>query len=202
LAKQPRYTAPRPLYGLLVLGPQARTRIWMVLDKSKPEADRYDVLYADVNGNGDLGEADERFAGHKEGDDLRFRLPDLKDPASDVTHTEWSVRVSKDASPDVMVSLKWRGGPKMGGGYPQEPDGGYLKFANTPAEAPILWANGDGPFRFQRWYSSRLTVGGADDLKVFLGQQGIGTNSFWAFQEHVLPAAEGVQATLLYRDAE
>ena len=32
--------------------------------------------------------------------------------------------------------------------------------------------------------------------------RGAGPNSFWAFQEHFLPESEGVQATLVYRDAE
>jgi hypothetical protein len=100
------------------------------------------------------------------------------------------------------VTLKWRGGFKMGGGYPEEVEGGYLKFADRPGAAPVLWAQGDGPFRFQRWYGGKLAVGGADDLKVFVGQQGLGANSFWAFQEHFLPASEGVQATLIYRDGE
>jgi hypothetical protein len=40
-------------YCLLVFGPNAKTRIWLVLDG--------DVLYVDRNGNGDLTEPDERF---------------------------------------------------------------------------------------------------------------------------------------------
>jgi hypothetical protein len=65
-----------------------------------------------------------------------------------------------------------------------------------------MWANGDSPFRFERWYSGKLAIGGADDFKVFVGQQGAGANAFWAFQEHFLPEAEWVKSTLIYRDAE
>jgi hypothetical protein len=90
----------------------------------------------------------------------------------------------------------------MGAGYPQDPEDGYLKFGDKPANAPVMWANGDSPFRFQRWYSGRLAIGGADDFKVFVGQQGAGANAFWAFQEHFLPESEGVKATLIYRDAD
>jgi hypothetical protein len=207
IAKEPAYTG-RPLYGLLVFGPEMRTRFWLVLDKTKPDADRYDVLYADLNGNGDLSEAAERFVGEAEGNDVRFHLPDFKDPESarsaprGVTHTAFSLRVSAGPSPTVMVSMKWRGLNKLGGGYPEDPDNGYMKFALKTADAPILWANGDGPFRFQRWYSGKLTIGAADDFKVFMGQQGIGGNSFCAFQQHLLPDAEGVQATLIFRDAQ
>jgi hypothetical protein len=71
----------------------------------------------------------------------------------------------------------------------------------SAAAASVLWADGGGPFRFQPWCSGTLTVGAADDFKVFVGQPGLGPNSFWAFQEHVLPAGEGVRGTLVYRDA-
>jgi hypothetical protein len=201
IAKQPTYRTKSPKYGLLVFGPEAKTRVWLVLDKSAPDADRYDVLHADLNANGDLTESGERITGRPDGTDLRFHLPDFKDPATGATHTGFSVRVAAGADPTVMVTLQWRGGFKMGGGYPEEAEQGYLKFADDPAAAPVLWAQGDGPFRFQRWYSGKLTIGGSDDFKVFVGQRGLGTNSFWAFQVHFLPEGEGVQATLIYRDA-
>jgi hypothetical protein len=202
ITKEPGYTARQPLYGLLAFGPSGQTRVWLVLDKSRADADRYDVLYADLNGNGDLTEAAERFVGKVEGQDVRFLLPDFKDPGTGATHTGLSVRVSGGATPEVMVGLKWRGGFRTGGGYPEDPEAGYLKFADRPAAAPILWANADAPFRFQRWYSGQLLIGAADDFKVFVGQPGVGASSFWAFQEHFLPAGEGVQATLIYQDAQ
>ena len=200
IAKEPEYTGQHPLYGLVALGRDARTRIWLVLDKSKPDSERYDVLYADLDGDGDLTDAAERLIGEAEGDSLRFHLPDFTDPATAAVHTGFSVRASSGASPTVMVRLKWQGGFGMGGGYPEDPENGYLKLAESIAAAPILWANGDGPFRFQRWYGKTLTIGGADDFKVFVGQKGVGPNSFWAFNEHFLPEAEGVVATLIYED--
>jgi hypothetical protein len=202
IAKEPDYIAKRPLYGLLAFGPAAQKRIWIVLDHSKPETERYDLLYVDLNADGDLTEPTERHVGEVEGGDVRFHLPDLTDPATGAIHTRFSARVSNDPAPTVMVSVAWRGGFKMGGGYPQDPDDGYLKFGDKPTSAPVMWANGDSPFRFQRWYSDKLAIGGEDDFKVFVGQQGAGPNTFWAFQEHFLPESAGVQATLIYRDAE
>jgi hypothetical protein len=200
--KEPSYTSRRPLYGLLLFGPKAQARVWMILDRSKANAEPYDVLYADLDADGDLAEPAERFVGKVEGNNVRFRLPDLKDPATGILHTNFTARVSGGSEPTVMVSLAWRGQRKMGGGYPQDPENGYLKFGDAPANAPVMWAYGDDPFRFQRWYGGRLPIGGEEDFKVFVGQKGSGANSFWAFQEHFLPEPEGVQATLVYRDAE
>jgi hypothetical protein len=53
IAKEPKYTT-EPRYALLVFGPTAEKRVWLVLDG--------EVLYVDRNGNGDLTEVDERVA--------------------------------------------------------------------------------------------------------------------------------------------
>jgi hypothetical protein len=54
----------------------------MVLDHSKPTTERYDLMYVDLNADVDLTEPTERVVGQAEGDSIRFRLPDLKDPAT------------------------------------------------------------------------------------------------------------------------
>src|SRR5213082_1262207 len=50
LLKEPAYKH-KPKYCLLVFGPEAKTRIWLVLDG--------DTLYVDRNGDGDLTEKGE-----------------------------------------------------------------------------------------------------------------------------------------------
>jgi hypothetical protein len=52
IKKEPAYKT-KPLYCLLVFGPEARTRAWLVLDG--------DSLYIDRNGNGDLTEPGEHI---------------------------------------------------------------------------------------------------------------------------------------------
>jgi hypothetical protein len=197
IRKEPSYTAKSPLYGLAVFGLKAESRVWMVLDKSKPDADGYDVLHIDLNADGDLTGAGERL---KIDDKGLFHVKEFKDPATGVKHPDFSVRLSKDKEPTVMLGMRWRDQFTFGGGYPEDPDDGYMRFAAKPADAPIIWVNGDAPFRFQRWYGGKLRIGDADDFKVFLGQPGIGRSSFCAFKQHFLPEGEWVKATLIYRD--
>lgn len=203
IAKEPEYVAEEPLYGLYVFGPEAKTRVWMVLDKSDADRDVFDVLYADLDGDGDLTDTSERFTAEDGTESSsRFSLPDFTDPASDITHTKFSFEARRSPQPVFMLRLMWRGELKFDGGYPEVPDEGYMRFAASPEEAPIVWINGDGPFRFQRWYSDTLRIGRADDFKVFLGQRGSGKNSFGSFQSHALPKDEPVLATLIYEDKD
>jgi hypothetical protein len=53
IAKEPAYRTTSPQYCLVVFGPEAKDRVWLVLDG--------DVLYADRNSNGDLTEPTEQF---------------------------------------------------------------------------------------------------------------------------------------------
>ena len=156
------------------------------------------MLHVDLDADGDLTGKGERLT---RGTDGRFHVGDYADPATGETHTPFSVRVTTEAEPKtVMLSLRWRDRFMLGGGYPEDPEAGYMRFASRPADAPVVWVHGDGPFQFQRWYSGKLTVGEADDFKVFLGQPGRGPSTFCAAQEHILPKDEYVRATLVYRD--
>jgi hypothetical protein len=196
IRKEPAYVAKNPLYGLAVFGSKAEKRIWLVLDKSRPDAAGYDVLHIDRNADGDLTGPGERI----EAEDGVFHLGEFTDPATGAKHSEFTVKVSgKD--PTVMLSLRWRGKLKFGGGYPEDPDAGYMRFAARPKDAPVVWLHGDGPYRFQRWYGGKLLIGGSEDFKVFLGQPGKGPSTFAAAKEHFLPEGEVVLATLVYRDA-
>src|SRR5690349_10363444 len=91
IANEPRYTSKEPLYGLYVLGPKAKTRIWAVLDKSRADAPTYDVLYFDRNADGDLTAADERIEGEGDDSDTRFEIGTITDRASDQKHTGVSI---------------------------------------------------------------------------------------------------------------
>jgi hypothetical protein len=72
IAKEPAYATKSPRYALLVVGPAAKDRVWLVKDG--------DTLHVDRNGNGDLTEPGEKIAARK-GDHAEngyaFEIPDL-----------------------------------------------------------------------------------------------------------------------------
>jgi hypothetical protein len=199
IGKQPKYVSDQPLYGLVVFGSQ-KTPVWIVLDKSAPSHTKYDVAYVDLNANRDLIDEGERVTTIDETDGAsRFTLPDFIDAATKATHTEFTVRYAHQQEPYQMVSVKWRGKQKFGGGYTADPDKEtYSRFANSPDKAPVLWLNGDGPFTFQRWYIEPLNIGRETDVKLFIGVPGLGTSTFCAFQIHALPEGEGIEGILHY----
>jgi hypothetical protein len=53
------------------------------------------------------------------------------------------------------------------------------------------------------WYPLKpLHIGDAEDVRVFLGHQGYGRNTFCAVPDTFLPKEIPVRATLLYTDTE
>ena len=202
IKREPAYTAQKPLYGLYVFGPGAKTRVWAVLDKSAAEKNQYDVLYFDRDGDGDLTEENERIVGELSEPDrgAMFSIGDFTDPRSKDVHTSLTLTRRPDGS--VMLKLNWQGREVMRGGYAEEA-GPYTQFATTVAEAPILWFDASGEFGFQPWIMKKdLTIGGSADSRVFLGHQGIGKNTFCAVSQEFLPPGASVHATLIYTDSE
>jgi hypothetical protein len=83
ILKEPAYETKAPKYCLLVLGPKAKTRIWLVLDGK--------TLYVDRNADGDLTAAGERLDGR----DGVFKIGELLDPVTGRKHTELIVNVDR-----------------------------------------------------------------------------------------------------------
>jgi hypothetical protein len=200
IRKEPAYKCKEPLYALYVFGPEAKTRVWAVLDKSKADVKEYDVLYFDRNGDGELTAPDERIAGKGDGERIVFALGAFTDPVAKQTHTELSIsRVTGD-SPMTMLKMKWCDKVLIRGGYASEV-GPYTQFGKSPAEAPILWPGADGPLTFQFWeLKLPLPIGAAPDLRVFVGHQGRGKNTFCTTPDTFLPKSVPVLATLVYTD--
>jgi hypothetical protein len=97
IKKEPAYHKA-PEYGLLLFGPQARLRVWVVLDG--------DTLYLDRNGDGDLTGPGQRFANYGECKDV-----ELADPDGRTRYLITGVSAYSDGKPprrhlDVSVDVK------------------------------------------------------------------------------------------------
>ena len=196
IKKEPAYTAT-PRYGLLVFGPEAKDRVWLVHDG--------DALYVDRNGNSDLTEPGEKVAAEKEGSTkqgsnfaagdltvggkvhkgLAVSLIPLKLLSGNPSLTAVAaIRDALKADPDavaVRVSMDVESsrlkGPGIGGrtswiaGF-FDP-AGVLTFAAKPADAPVV--HFDGPLQVT-FYGETPTVrlGRDNDLVLVVGTPGVG----------------------------
>jgi hypothetical protein len=199
--KEPQYVANQPLYALYVFGPQAKTHVWAVLDKSMADAPHYDVLFFDRNADGDLTADEERIEGKVDGAAIIFNIGSFTDVVSEQTHTGLSIRRTEGKDSTVMFRMKWCDKVLVRGGYAPEA-GPYTQFTATANEAPILWPGADGPFSFQFWQLEPLDIGESEDVRVFLGHRGLGRNTFCAVPDTFLPSEVPVIATLIYRSKD
>ena len=192
-AREPAYkNAPR--YCLLVFGPQAQFRVWLVQDG--------DALYVDRNGDGDLTAPGKRVAPKQEQKNFRtFEAGDLAD--GKLTHTGlvvsqlkatadfagnagefaritrqepegwvWTVHVAAERPADDTRPLPRRIG------YVANGDGlGYLLFAPRPQDAPVIHFNGPWTLGLQD-VKQRLTAGRKTELQIGVGTPGEGPGTF------------------------
>ncbi len=201
LTKEPAY-AGQPRYCLLVFGPDARDRVWLVHDG--------DTLYVDRNGNGDLTEPGEKVPAAK-GADLQengysFEAGDLAVggkvhkglTVSFIPLKRYTDNPSLAAVPAIRDALKANPGAVvarmsvdvasarfkgvgLGGRIVQiagfyDPTG-VLTFADKPADAPII--HFDGPLTVS-FYGEvpALRLGRDNDLVLAVGTPGRGGGSF------------------------
>lgn len=204
LAKEPAYQSKAPKYALLVFGPEARTRIWLVLDGT--------TLYVDRNGNGDLTEAGEKVAGKKDdprSEDLyTFAIGELRDGARRHLNAKLAV-VEEKAIPGrrpsaphfrILMDVDLPGFHGMGeGGRVMQlagsaaPDG-ELQFADRPHDAPVLHFG--GPWRIDLSGGQTFRVNREMEMYLVLVTPGRGKGTF------VFTAYEGVIPANTYPRAE
>jgi hypothetical protein len=196
--KVPQLNAENYLCGVFLFGEGKEVPVWAVLDKSRKGGEVYDVLYLDLNGNGDLTESGERFKGASYPNEPRvvFTLPTFAEPGSKRVHTDFLITWRTNR---VSYKMKWNGEKIMMGGFGTDPDG-YGTFSSSFASAPILIPAQDRGFQFQHWMSGTLKRGEETDFKVFIGNKGKGPGTFSAVDDKFLPSSDFVIATLVYND--
>jgi hypothetical protein len=207
ILKEPVYRS-NPKYCLLVFGPEANIKIWLVQDG--------DVLYVDRNGNGDLTEAGKRFTAQKrqDGDDnVVFKVGDVQEGPR--LHKELTVVVAKFddmalAKQEESVKALLAKNPKARGysiriemdmpGWKGKGIGGRVRqhafyvdfhgifqFAKRPADAPIVHFG--GPLQVALFSEHRLTIGRETDMVLGVGTPGVGPGATaWVDYDGVIPA--------------
>jgi hypothetical protein len=211
LVKEPVYHS-QPKYCLLVFGPEAKTRVWLVQDG--------DVLYVDRNGNGGLTEPSKKVHAETQDKDqasYSFRVGDIAEGSR--RHKDLMVAVAKidylaDSEPSVKSLLAknanargytitcevempgWKGAG-VGGRVQQralfQDVNGVLQFADKPQDAPVVHFG--GPWQIAFFSRQQLMLGRETDVVLGVGTPGIGAGSTaWIDYEGVVP--EGVFPTL------
>ena len=183
IAKEPAYQTKTPKYCLLVFGPEAKTRVWLVLDGK--------VLYVDRNGDGDLTGAGKRVENSSKDDKYRYYSAGTIAAADGKTQYQdlrlYWISEEKFAM-WVCADLGWkRGGPspkplEIGAEPSRRPSPrSELRFADRPQDAPILHL--DGPLTLELARDKQVLVRGAgpSSLEVMLGTPGLGRGAFTAF---------------------
>jgi hypothetical protein len=194
IRKEPKY-AGKPEYCLVVFGPDAAERVWLVRDG--------DTLYVDKNGNGDLTEAGKRFQGEKDSWSTTFqagtirvgksehrnfvvRAQQLSKYGPEVTEMQLAAAALKRnreaefmaVSAEVAVPGLTGGGDDGRVAYFARIDAdGPLLFGPSPKEAPIVHFGGPLTIRPEA-AQPVLFRGVPHDLMLTVGTQGLGPGTF------------------------
>lgn len=141
IGKEPAYET-KPKYCLVVLGPEAKTRVWLVLDG--------DILYADRNGDGDLTAEDERmpkqqFVSGGEG----FGAVTI---AARAGGNQFSLEVQPKRIAGQQDSFTIWCRPSGNTEFRQRTDG-VLIFGDCPSDAPVVHFGGPLTFTILDWHN-------------------------------------------------
>jgi hypothetical protein len=206
IGKEPKYQS-QPKYCLLVFGPEAKTRVWLVQDGP--------VLYVDRNGNGDLTDEGERVVAAKseyaEEGEYTFKAGEIHDgdrrhtdlavfvakldnlAAQDSTAKEFLTKNPKAKGYSVRVAMDHPGWKGTGVGGRVEwmtfllDVNGLLQFSDKPQDAPIIHFGGQ--LQVTLFGKHRLTIDRDEDVVLGIGTPGVGpgTTAYIGY-EGVMPA--------------
>ena len=197
IAQEPHYESKAPKYCLLVFGPAATERVWLVLDGEN--------LFVDRNGNGYLTEKGERFRVTNPGrDPAEFGPTDVtlngKQHKFRLAVFGWSnFRKGnlKALRPCVIVSLN-DGQSFVARGDEDSP----LTFADSPRTAPIVHIGGPLQMAVEGPRPLKKVGAGKFELNATVGTKGLGTGAFARLSYAAIPKDTYPQATLEFPNAD
>jgi hypothetical protein len=202
IKKEPAYRAKQQRYCLLVFGPKADFRVWLVLDGA--------TLYVDRNGNGDLTEPGES-TGPKETNtdpcsfkELTIVRPDGKEEKLDFALFGWfDYKEGKEGTKfGPSVGVTWEG--RTFGSWGDET--GDCVWGRTPKDAPILHVGGPLQMGFETEAEYALDRKGDGEFKlsVGVGTKGLGKGAFMhlCYYDDAIPKDKYPTAVLEFPNKE
>jgi hypothetical protein len=209
IAREPNYVG-EPRYALFLFGPRGTVRMWAVLDRTARDLPYHDLLYFDLDADGDLTDPGERFRGGdyrenlaRAGMAMTIRVGDVAVPGTSRVHRGFRVStVRKPGREGIWFSLEWCGRETVRGGAPS---GGYdsTRWGKTPADAPILRPTAEGPLGFALWGGTTLRVGTSSRIDFLVGNPGSGPDTLCYLDDEFLDREKDrIVAVLHAKDRE
>jgi hypothetical protein len=198
LVSEPAYTGT-PRYALILLGPDDRHRVWLAVDESKPGAAHYDVLYADLDGDGKLGEPGERFGiASRHEDRWTFEPGPVAIAGCDLKVDRFRVNYYFEKETRFFfLTLRIDQKVRLYGGSRQD-----LRFGDSRASAPVLRAHPYGPLTLRLTLPDHLRPGSQTKLTLNAGIPGSTPDAYLAVDERFLDLENGkLTADLVARSA-
>ncbi|HKS16339.1 MAG TPA: hypothetical protein VJU16_03450 [Planctomycetota bacterium] len=178
ILREPTYVG-KPQYALFLLDEKGDFRVWAVLDRTTPEMTHPNVLYLDLNANGDITEKGERFVTSRDEESMKERgstisVPAIRVRGLDLMHEEFTVTsYRRDTTVGIYFKLKWAGREPMAGAYGLSGTS-PVPWGATAAEARIFHPNPHGPLSFALWGDPVLQLGQDNNVNLFAGNPGSG----------------------------
>lgn len=181
---EPEYTN-QPRYCLLVFGPEADKRVWLVKDGK--------ALHVDRNGNGVLDEPGERITGSGHGS--YFAVERLLGSPDSLAINTLTVTFYTEG-----IRMRFYSGNQQTVGRSKR---GLLRFSPSPATAPIV--NFNGSLRLER-YGEPVTLRPGknsrgtrkESLRLMIGTPGLGAGTFAAIRSKYRLGEKDLLATFVY----
>jgi hypothetical protein len=185
IAREPTYRTKAPKYCLLAYGPEAKARVWLVLDGED--------LYVDRKGNGNLTEDGKRFVGKSTtfqvqgetlpGKALSFDIDEVPAFGKDPWPHSLRLTLHRKGAGDWAIRSVWDGywadevrfsSTKPERCYkPSQVLEGLLPFADRPRDTPVVHFGGPLTMTVMEWggdTSKRTLVRGKETrLSVMVG---------------------------------
>jgi hypothetical protein len=164
IAREPAYQSATPLYCLVVFGPDARTRVWLVRDG--------DRLYADLNATGDLTEKGKCLPVKRNGEGFESVLtPPLLAGEGVPPNTRLKVKFFERQVELLGLTDQLH--------YVSSDGQGLFHFADRAASAPIVYFGGPWTLSPNDQYTFQRGPRGTK-LSVKVGSPGLGPGTFAA----------------------